>query len=66
MIGTVGSEEKADLAKAHGCTHTINYKKENIVERVKEITGGKGVPVAYDSVGKDTLSHRLIACLRWA
>lgn len=54
MIGTVGSEEKADLAKAHGCTHTINYKKENVVERVKKITGGKGVPVAYDSVGKDT------------
>jgi NADPH2:quinone reductase len=54
MIGTVGSDEKAELAKAHGCTHTINYNKENFVERVKEITGGKGVPVVYDSIGKDT------------
>jgi NADPH2:quinone reductase len=54
MIGTVGSDEKAALAKAYGCTHTINYNKENFVERVKEITGGKGVPVVYDSIGKDT------------
>ena len=54
MIGTVGSDEKAELAKAHGCVHTINYNKENFVERVKEITGGKGVPVVYDSIGKDT------------
>ena len=54
MIGTVGSDEKAQLAKAHGCTHVINYNKENFVERVKELTGGKGVPVVYDSIGKDT------------
>jgi NADPH2:quinone reductase len=54
MIGTVGSEEKAKLAREHGCTHVINYNKENFVERVKEITGGKGVPVVYDSIGKDT------------
>lgn len=54
MIGTVGSEEKGAMAKAHGCTHVINYNKENFVERVKEITGGKGVPVVYDSIGKDT------------
>jgi NADPH2:quinone reductase len=54
MIGTVGSDEKAALAKEHGCTHTINYNKENFAERVKEITGGKGVPVVYDSIGKDT------------
>ena len=54
MIGTVGSDEKAAVAKAHGCTHTINYNKENFVERVREITGGKGVPVVYDSIGKDT------------
>ncbi|GAB3553965.1 quinone oxidoreductase [Noviherbaspirillum agri] len=54
MIGTVGSDEKAALAKAHGCTHTINYNKENFVERVKEITGGQGVPVVCDSIGKDT------------
>ncbi|MEC4718052.1 quinone oxidoreductase [Noviherbaspirillum sp. CPCC 100848] len=54
MIGTVGSDEKAALAKAHGCTHTINYNTENFVERVREITNGKGVPVVYDSIGKDT------------
>jgi NADPH:quinone reductase len=54
MIGTVGSDEKAALAKAHGCTHVINYNTENFVERVKQITGGKGVPVVYDSIGKDT------------
>lgn len=54
VIGTVGSDEKAAVAKAHGCSHTINYRSENFVERVKEITGGQGVPVVYDSVGKDT------------
>ena len=54
MIGTVGSDEKAALAKSHGCLHTINYNTENFVERVKEITAGKGVPVVYDSIGKDT------------
>ena len=59
MIGTVGSDEKAALAKSHGCVHTINYNKENFVERVKEITGGKGVPVVYDSIGKDTFTGSL-------
>lgn len=59
MIGTVGSDEKAALAKAHGCAHTINYNKENFVERVKQITGGKGVPVVYDSIGKDTFTGSL-------
>ena len=54
MIGTVGSDEKGELAKSHGCTHIINYNKENFVDRVKELTGGKGVPVVYDSIGKDT------------
>ena len=54
MIGTVGSDEKGELAKAHGCAHVINYNKEDFVERVKQITGGKGVPVVYDSIGKDT------------
>lgn len=54
MIGTVGSEEKGALAKANGCTHVINYDREDFVQRVKEITGGKGVPVVYDSIGKDT------------
>ncbi len=59
VIGTVGSEEKAALAKAHGCDHTILYREEDIVERVKEITGGEGVPVVYDSIGKDTFEASL-------
>jgi NADPH2:quinone reductase len=59
MIGTVGSDEKAALAKAHGCAHTIVTRRENFVDRVKEITGGKGVPVVYDSVGKDTFPASL-------
>ena len=54
VIGTVSTDEKAALAKAAGCTHVINYKTENFVERVKELTDGKGVPVVYDSIGKDT------------
>jgi NADPH:quinone reductase len=54
MIGTVSSDDKAKLAKEAGCAHVINYKTENFVERVKEITGGKKVPVVYDAVGKDT------------
>lgn len=52
MIGTVGSDEKAEIAKAHGCTHTIVYAREDYVARVKELTGGRGVPVVYDGVGK--------------
>jgi NADPH2:quinone reductase len=63
IIGTVGSVEKAVLAKEHGCTHVINYKTENFVERVKEITGGKGVDVVYDGVGKDTYPASL-DCLK--
>ena len=59
MIGTVGSDEKAELAKANGCTHTIVYTRENFVEQVKELTGGKGVPVVYDGVGKDTFPASL-------
>ena len=54
VIGTVGSPEKADLARAHGCHHPIDYSRENFVDRVREITDGKGVPVVYDGVGKDT------------
>ena len=54
LIGTVGSDEKAALAKEHGAAHVINYNTENFVQRVKEITGGAGVPVVYDSIGKDT------------
>jgi NADPH2:quinone reductase len=63
VIGTVGSDEKAALAKAHGCDHVINYSRENFVERVKSITGGKGVPVVFDSVGKSTWEGSL-DCLR--
>jgi NADPH2:quinone reductase len=59
VIGTVGSDEKAKLAKAHGCEHTIVYTRENFAERVKEITDGKKVPVVYDSVGKDTFMGSL-------
>ncbi|HSQ80312.1 MAG TPA: quinone oxidoreductase [Casimicrobiaceae bacterium] len=59
MIGTVGSDAKAALAREHGCTHTIVYTRENFVDRVKEITGGKGVPVVYDGVGKDTFPASL-------
>ena len=54
VIGTVGNEEKAALAKQHGCHHTVLYNEENLLDRVKEITNGEGVPVVYDSVGKDT------------
>jgi NADPH2:quinone reductase len=59
MIGTVGSDDKAALAQAHGCAHTIVYTRENFVERVKALTGGKGVPVVYDSIGKDTFPASL-------
>jgi len=59
VIGTAGSPEKAALAKAHGYDHVILYREENIAERVKEITGGKGVPVVYDGVGKDTFEASL-------
>lgn len=55
VIGTVGSDAKAAIACAHGCDHVINYSTEDTVKRVREITGGKGVPVVYDGVGKDTL-----------
>lgn len=63
VIGTVGSDAKAKLAKAHGCRHTVNYSRENFVERVKDITRGAGVPVVFDSVGKDTYEGSL-ECLR--
>ncbi len=59
VIGTVGSDEKANLAEAHGCAHTINYAREDFVKRVEELTGGKKVPVVYDSVGKDTFMKSL-------
>ena len=59
VIGTVGSDAKAKIAKAHGCHHTINYSKENFADRVREITKGRGVPVVFDSVGKDTFQGSL-------
>ena len=62
VIGTVGNEAKADLARAHGCAHVIRYDREEVVARVREITGGKGVPVVYDSVGQATF-ERSLECL---
>ena len=59
VIGTVGSDEKAEIAKAHGCDHTINYQHEDVAKRVREITDGKGVPVVYDGVGQATLTGSL-------
>jgi NADPH2:quinone reductase len=59
VIGTVGSDDKIALAKENGCDHVINYRKEDWVKRVRELTGGKGVPVVYDSVGKDTFMGSL-------
>ena len=63
LIGTVGSDEKAELARAHGYDHVINYSRENFAERVAEITDGKKCDVVYDSVGKDTFEGSL-DCLR--
>ena len=59
LIGTAGSDDKCALAKQHGATHVINYRSEDVVARVKDITGGKGVPVVYDAVGKDTWDRSL-------
>ncbi|MFC0402743.1 quinone oxidoreductase family protein [Paraburkholderia rhizosphaerae] len=59
VIGTVGSDEKADIAKAHGCDYPIVYTRENFTKRVREITNGAGVPVVYDSIGKDTYTGSL-------
>ena len=63
LIGTVGSDEKAELARAHGAAHVINYNTEDVVARVLDITGGAKVPVVYDSVGKDTFI-RSLDCLQ--
>jgi NADPH2:quinone reductase len=63
LIATVGSEEKAALARAHGAAHVINYRAEDFVARVKEITGGAGCDVVYDSIGKDTFPGSL-ECLK--
>ncbi len=59
VIGTVGSPEKAELAKAHGCDHTIFYNDEDVAARVRDITGGEGVPVVYDGVGQATFEASL-------
>ncbi len=63
VIGTVGSEEKIEIAKKNGCDEIINYNKEDFVKKVMEITGGKGVPVVYDGVGKSTFEKSL-ECLK--
>lgn len=63
VIATVGSPEKAELAKSNGCTHVINYRTENFTQRVKELTDGKGVDVVYDSVGRDAFPGSL-DCLK--
>jgi NADPH2:quinone reductase len=63
IIGTVSTPEKAELAKAAGCTHVINYKTEDFVKRTKELTNGQGVDVVYDSIGKDTYPGSL-DCLK--
>ncbi|OTG83304.1 quinone oxidoreductase [Acinetobacter sp. ANC 5054] len=59
VIGTTSSEEKAAIARAHGCDHVINYSHENVAERVRELTDGAGVHVVFDSVGKDTFMSSL-------
>lgn len=63
VIGTVGSEDKADLARAHGFAHVINYREQDAAEAVAELTGGAGLPVVYDGVGRDTFDASL-DCLR--
>ena len=63
VIGTVSSDEKAELARQHGCDHPIVTSREKVSERVRQITAGEGVPVVYDSIGKDTFMDSL-ACLR--
>lgn len=63
VIGTVGSDEKAALARAHGCDHPIVYTREKFAQRVRALTNGRGVPVVYDSIGRDTFMDSL-ACLR--
>ena len=63
LIGTAGSDEKCTLAMEHGAAHAINYKTEDFLARVKEITAGQGVKVVYDSIGKDTWDKSL-DCLR--
>lgn len=63
VIGTVGSEAKAELARAHGCDHVLVLGRDDVVARVRELTGGVGVPVVYDSIGRDTFALSL-DCVR--
>ncbi|MDI3418705.1 quinone oxidoreductase family protein [Streptomyces luteolus] len=64
VIGTVSSEEKAAIAEAHGCAHTILYRHEDVARRVRELTDGKGVPVVFDSIGKDTVAASMASLRR--
>jgi len=64
VIGTVSSDAKAELARAHGCDHIVRYDREDVAERVRALTGGAGVPVVYDSVGKDTFEGSLNSLAR--
>jgi NADPH2:quinone reductase len=64
VIGTVSSDEKAEVARAHGCTHTIVYTREDVSSKVRELTGGTGVPVVYDSIGKATFAGSLDSLAR--
>jgi NADPH:quinone reductase len=64
VIGTAGGEEKAALARAHGCKHVIDYRREAVAPRVRELTGGRGVDVAYDGVGRDTFQGSLESLTR--
>ncbi|WP_328535933.1 quinone oxidoreductase family protein [Streptomyces sp. NBC_00344] len=64
VIGTVSTEEKAELARAHGCDHIVYYRRENVAERVRELTGGAGVPVVFDSVGATTYAGSLASLQR--
>ncbi|MGW3666695.1 quinone oxidoreductase family protein [Streptomyces sp. NPDC005141] len=64
VIGTVSTEEKAELARAHGCDHVIRYRRENVAQRVRELTDGAGVPVAFDSIGRTTYADSLASLSR--
>ncbi|WP_093159536.1 quinone oxidoreductase family protein [Saccharopolyspora antimicrobica] len=64
VIGTVSTDEKAAVARAHGCDHVVVYKREDVAERVREITGGAGVPVVYDSIGAATYQSSLNSLAR--
>ncbi|MFE0460290.1 quinone oxidoreductase family protein [Kitasatospora sp. NPDC058965] len=64
VIGTVSTEQKAELARAHGCDHVVHYRRENVADRVRELTGGVGVPLVLDSVGRTTFAGSLASLRR--